>query len=80
MKSITLSGAEIDALMHPIAGQGGFQGLLRLLQSKLDQQTGIIELTDEDRGKICRYAYDYGNGGWENQLKTIFGDHLGEMR
>lgn len=80
MIRITLQPDEIDLLMRPAVGQGGFQSLLRHLQGKLDQQTGQIELTDEDRGKICRHAYDYGNGGWENQLRAIFGHHLGEMR
>lgn len=80
MKTITLHPAEIARLMQPTVGQGGYQGLLQYLQGKLDQQTGRIDLTDEDRGKICRYAYDYGNGGWENQLKSIFGPHLGEMK
>lgn len=79
MKSITLNADEIARLMQPTVGQGGFQGLLQYLQGQLNQQTGQIDLTDEDRGRICRYAYDYGNGGWENQLKSIFGNHLGEM-
>lgn len=79
MKSIILSAAEMAELMQPTVGQGGFQGLLQHLQGKLDQNTGQMDLTDEDRGKICRYAFDYGNGGWENQLKAIFGHHLGEM-
>ena len=79
MITVTLDAAEMARLMQPPVGQGGFQGLLQYLQGKLDQQTGRIVLTDEDRGKICRYAYDYGNGGWENQLKLIFGNHLGEM-
>ena len=80
MKTITLHSNEIARLMQPTVGQGGYQGLLQYLQGKVDQQTGRIALSDEDRGKICRYAYDYGNGGWENQLKSIFGDHLGEMK
>lgn len=79
MKSVTLNVAEISRLMQPTVGQGGFQRLLQYLQGKLDQKTGQIDLTDEDRGKICRYAYDYGNGGWETQLKSIFGPHLREM-
>ncbi|MCV2881698.1 hypothetical protein [Actibacterium sp. XHP0104] len=79
MKTIMLSAAEMDLLMQPIVGQGGDQGLLQHLQDKLDKSNGRIELTDEDRGKICRHAFDYGNGGWENQLKAIFGRHLGEM-
>ncbi|MDV7271938.1 hypothetical protein RYZ20_13640 [Thioclava sp. A2] len=79
MKTVTLDAAEIARLMEPTVGQGGFQSLLQYLQGKLNQQTGRIDLTDEDRGKICRYAYDYGNGGWEYQLTSIFRNHLGEM-
>lgn len=80
MKNITLSANEVALLMQPTVGQGGYQGLLQHLQAKLDQQTGQITLTDEDRGKICRYAFDYGNGGWENQLRSIFGPHLREIQ
>jgi hypothetical protein len=80
MKTITLNASEIGRLMQPAVGQGGFQSLLQHLQGKLNQQTGSISLSDEDRGKICRYAYDYGNGGWETQLKLIFGNHLPEMK
>jgi hypothetical protein len=39
-----------------------------------------MNLSDEERGCICRYAFDYGNGGWENRLRQIFGRHLGEMQ
>ena len=79
MKSVTLAAAEVARLTQPVVGNGGFQSLLRDLQKKLNQQTDQIVLTDADRGRICRHAYDYGNGNWENQLKSIFGKHLREM-
>jgi hypothetical protein len=57
--------------------KGGFQGLLVKLQRKLDSQTGIIDLTERDLERIRRYAFDYGNGGWEGRLKSIFERSLG---
>ena len=80
MKRIVLDNDEIAELMRPIVGQGGWQGLLERLQALLDQATGEMNLSDEERGCICRHAFDYGNGGWENRLRQIFGRHLGEMR
>lgn len=80
MKKITLDKQEMSQLMRPIVGQGGWQSLLARLQALLDQNTGEITLSDEDRGCLCRYAFDYGNGGWESQLRQIFGKHLKEMR
>lgn len=80
MRRITLNNHEMTELMRPAAGQGGWQGLITYLQGKLNQATGEISLSDEDRGRICRYAFDYGDGGWEGQLQRIFGRHLGEMR
>ncbi len=56
---------------------GGFQALLVSLQERIDQATGEIDLTDDDRERIPRYAYDYQNGGWENRLMDIFSRTLG---
>ena len=80
MKRIVLNNDEIAELMRPIVGQGGWQGLLERLQALLDHLRGEMNLSDEERGCICRYAFDYGNGGWENRLRLIFGRHLGEMQ
>ncbi len=56
---------------------GGYQSLLVGLQQRVDRATGRLSLTTEDRERIRRYAFQYGNGGWENRLVAIFGRTLG---
>ena len=56
---------------------GGYQRLLINLQNKTNRSTGELDLSDDDLEKIPRYAFNYGQGGWENRLKTIFERHLG---
>ena len=55
---------------------GGFQRLLITLQ-ELKDQTGKIDLPERLRERIARYAFDYGNGGWEDRLTAIFARTLG---
>jgi hypothetical protein len=59
------------------AHDGGFQKLLVSLQNKTDSSTGELDLTSQDLERIARYAFDYGNGGWESRLTGIFSRHLG---
>jgi hypothetical protein len=56
---------------------GGFQGLLVRLRRKLEPETGQLPLDDEELERIPRYAFDYGNGGWESRLLGIFARTLG---
>ena len=56
---------------------GGYQGLLVRLQNNTNPDTGALRLTPEDLERIRRYAFDYGNGGWEDRLTAIFARHLG---
>lgn len=56
---------------------GGYQGLLVGLQKRINRSTGQIALTAEELERIPRYAFDYGNGGWENRLTAIFQRSLG---
>lgn len=77
---VTLTPAEINVLFrqNPTTSQdGGFQGFLVSLQNRIDRTTGEIDLTPQDLERIPRYAFDYGNGGWENRLVDIFGRVLG---
>ncbi len=78
MKKIFLNQSEMNELRKPNAGSGGWQSLLEGLQRKVDYQTGEITLTDSDVERIQRYAFDYGNGGWESRLISVFGRHLGQ--
>jgi hypothetical protein len=47
------------------------------LQERCDRATSEISLTARLRERIRRYAFSYGNGGWEIRLVSIFGRHLG---
>lgn len=69
--------AELDKQDPATASDGGYQSLLVSLQRKLDRATGDIALTPEDRQRIRRYAFEYGDGGWEDRLVGIFGRTLG---
>ena len=51
--------------------------LLVKLQRQTDRTSGRIVLHDDDLERIPRYAFTYGNGGWEDRLTTIFSRHLG---
>jgi hypothetical protein len=75
--NITLTHNELSVLLRQVSGTGGFQSLLRRLKAKVNRQTGQLTLTAGDLEKIPRYAFDYGNGGWESRLRDIFGSHLG---
>lgn len=77
--NINLTTDEIATLFDPTGtqGQGGFQSLLGGLQRRTDLQTGALALTEADLERIPRYAFDYGNGGWEDRLRMIFGRSLG---
>ena len=80
MKTVTLNHEEQDILSRQdpaTESDGGYQRLLVTLQSLLDETTGIIELPNIVLERIPRYAFDYGNGGWENRLKSIFSRTLG---
>lgn len=79
MIDINLNDKEVALLFDPAGtqGQGGFQNLFEGLQSRTNQQTGALSLTETDLERISRYAFNYHNGGWEDRLKAIFGRSLG---
>lgn len=79
--NITLNDKEIEELMKQDpakAKDGGYQAFLVRLQNRLNKTTRSLHLESDDLEKISRYAFDYGNGGWENSLKAIFQRHLGD--
>lgn len=59
------------------AHRGGFQWLLVQFQRRTNANSGRIFLVYRDIERINRYAFHYGNGGWENRLTQIFGRILG---
>lgn len=80
MRTVYLLPGEITVLdrQDPSTGpDGGWQGLLVRLQNKVNRATGELVLDAQDLEQIPRYAFDYGNGGWEDRLTGIFGRTLG---
>jgi hypothetical protein len=78
--NLVLTAAEMAELfLQPARTEkdGGYQGLLVGMQKKINRATGQITLTAGELEKISRYAFDYGNGGWENRLMAIFARSLG---
>jgi hypothetical protein len=69
--------AELDKQNPATANNGGFQNFLIRLRRQCDSATGELALSVSDLERIPRYAFGYGNGGWENRLKNIFGRTLG---
>ena len=77
---VTLSTGEMEVLFRQdprTERRGGYQSFLVQLQRKTDRATGELRLSASDLERIPRYAFRYGNGGWEDRLRGIFERHLG---
>ena len=77
---ITLNPAELEILFRQdpaTKDDGGWQRLLITLQELTDPDTGEIEIPPRILERIRRYAFEYGNGGWESRLTSVFGRTLG---
>lgn len=68
--------AELFRQSPETRSDGGWQGLLVSMQDSCDRTTGEIVLSADHLRRIPRYAFDYGNGGWEARLTAAFGRHL----
>ncbi len=55
----------------------GFQKFLQKIASQSDCEARIAKLTPRDLERLHRFAFDYGNGGWQSRLRAIFGRVLG---
>ena len=81
MMRVTLNAIEMEILFRQdptTQRNGGYQRLLVRLQKNTHRSTGELALSDSDLERIPRYAFDYGNGGWEGRLTGIFQRHLGD--
>lgn len=78
---IQLSPTALARLLRPVHGQGGFQQLLRKLQSQL--LGSVLTIDEIDAEKLERYSSAYGLGGFQDrtspsasevQQVLVFGD------
>lgn len=65
---IRLSPSELGSLLRTVVGNGGFQTLLRKLQTQVDPRTRILRITLDDHEKMTRYKEEYGPGGFQDRI------------
>lgn len=74
---VVLNTTEMLLLKKKSKGRGGFQSFLRSLSKRAEKESGILYLSNQDIERIQRYSNNYGSGGYQGQLKQIFGRTLG---
>ena len=80
MITIRLNQSELDVLSQQEASEankGGWQSLIATFQKRVNLSNGRLHLNESDLERIGRYAFLYGNGGWEGILIKIFSRTLG---
>jgi hypothetical protein len=60
-----------------IKGQGGFQSFCRNLQDRC-KKASTLSLTPEEFERMTRYATQYGDGGFQQQLRTILANWVAQ--
>ena len=68
---IRLTSDDLDLLMRPVIGRGGWQAFLRKLQRQTRE--GVLTLNTQDSHRLIRYILSYGSGGWQDRLAGIAG-------
>jgi hypothetical protein len=66
---VQLSEQDLEQLMRPVRGQGGWQSLVRRLQRQVDGD--VLSLTEEDQERILHYLLSYGTGGWQDRIAGL---------
>jgi len=69
---VTFTSEELEVITRPIVGEGGHQRLLKVINLRLahaGQQS--LQFEDAELLHVARYAYSYGNGGYQDRFKEI---------
>lgn len=66
---VKLDQEAIKAIETLVNGQGGHQTLLLKLKGQFD--CPYLSYDEEDYEKLKRYAYSYGQGGYQSRFKKI---------
>jgi hypothetical protein len=67
---IKLTAEEKDLLMKPVAGEGGWQSLMRQLKKQITNNNKLF-INQRQLERIIRYSQLYGVGGWQKRLEVI---------
>ncbi len=70
MTEIRLDPSELELLLREVAGEGGWNSLVRDLQKKVNPD-GSMSLSTEEVEKIRKYASGHGPGGFQERLKVV---------
>jgi len=68
---VRLTAEELAIVCRPINGEGGWQTLLRRLLARLNSLTGDMSVRTQELDDIERYAYAYGEGGYQERFRAI---------
>jgi len=74
--SIKLNKVEFDYLNKPANKNGGFQRFLYELQIRINKQTRVLDLSNQDIGQILRYKQNPSKGGFQSRFNKIFERHF----
>ena len=66
---VELTPDQVEFLSRPVHGQGGYQSLLSRLQNNM--VGSVLTLTQSDCERVVRYATQYGQGGFQERLRSI---------
>ena len=66
---VELTPDQVEFLSRPIRAQGGYQSLLARLQENIVGT--ILRLTRSNCERVVRYATQYGQGGFQERLRSI---------
>ncbi len=78
--ALQLNPAEYEIVSRQDAAtkdDGGYQRLMVTLQEITDETTLVMVLPRHLIPRLQRYAFTYGQGGWEDRITGIFSRHLG---
>jgi death on curing protein len=67
---VRLSTEESELLNREVRGEGGWNDLVRKLQSKL-RPDGSMLLDSDEVARIRKYAMGHGPGGFQNRLRAV---------
>lgn len=62
---------ELEIVKLPVNGEGGAESLLRDLVGSLGTRRRRLTFSDDEVGRIVRYAYLYHRGGFQRRFRVI---------
>ncbi len=63
---------DIEPILQEQHGQGGFQDFLTKIKNQYVAETEKLSLERDDIEKLYRYAYIYGEGGFQRRMSVLF--------